>query len=290
MDSILQSKLWKHLETRIERIERPEWFNDKFGTAVKEFENVVESKTSALAQKVIRVGANLNNNLAMVNQEITTLVTTTQSQATSITTLATQFNNNVSYVQQSLTSLTNAQSSQASTITTLQTDVGAASASAQQAFTLAQTVDGEIDAAWSVKVDANGYVAGFGFGVDGKAGAVTSDFYVRADRFAVGSPGAVKSVPFFIQGGKTYIENLMLTGLPLQTGSASMTGGATGDITITHNKGKFVIPVVAWNSPPALSHSIIITYIDQNSFRFRMHAENSGAYYTGTVNYALTYI
>lgn len=84
----------------------------------------------------------------------------------------------------------NADSALSSSITTLQTTVNGNTSAIQ---TNTQSIDG-IRAIYSVKMDINGNVSGFGLMstlVDG--GAVTSDFFVNANRFAVTLP--VSSVP-----------------------------------------------------------------------------------------------
>ncbi|QNK01658.1 DUF1983 domain-containing protein [Dyella telluris] len=50
---------------------------------------------------------------------------------------------------------------------------------------------------YSLRIDVNGYVAGFGLGVTSKPGAgPTSQFIVRADQFLVGAPGIANVFPF----------------------------------------------------------------------------------------------
>jgi hypothetical protein len=75
------------------------------------------------------------------------------------------------------------------------------SATVQQQF---ETIYGDsgLRAQYNVKLDINGYVAGFGLYNEG-AGA--SGFIVRADKFVVGSAGS-NLTPFVIDGGVTYID------------------------------------------------------------------------------------
>lgn len=50
---------------------------------------------------------------------------------------------------------------------------------------------------YSLRIDVNGYVAGFGLGVTSKPGAgPTSQFIVRADQFLIGAPGIANIFPF----------------------------------------------------------------------------------------------
>jgi hypothetical protein len=88
------------------------------------------------------------------------------------------------------------------------------------------------------------------------------------------------------------VQRLKITSYPFTNGSAAMSAGATGDITVTHNLGRNVLPVILWNSPPSSIISITLTYSDSNSFRFRMNAMTtaSGSGYTGTVFYQYMYL
>lgn len=58
--------------------------------------------------------------------------------------------------------------------------------------------EGKVQATWTVRADVNGYVAGIGLGVYGTPDGTTSDFIVRADKFAVVMPGYDEYVPFAI--------------------------------------------------------------------------------------------
>lgn len=75
------------------------------------------------------------------------------------------------------------------------------SATVQQQFEAIYGAGG-LRAQYNVKLDVNGYVAGFGLYNEG-AGA--SGFIVRADKFVVGSAGSNRT-PFVIDGGVTYID------------------------------------------------------------------------------------
>ncbi|AHY26738.1 putative tail protein I [Acinetobacter phage vB_AbaM_Acibel004] len=104
---------------------------------------------------------------------------------------------------------------QATAVQQLDTKVGQNSASIQ---TQSQTING-IRANWTMKMDVNGYVSGIGAMNDGK----TSEFIIRADRFAIANPtGTGKKYGFVYQSSpKTlpngtvipaglYIDNLIL--------------------------------------------------------------------------------
>lgn len=166
-DYIQSSWLWVKLGERIDVLEMPEWFQGKFGAAIQTEVVQRQSGDTALAQQITTAVTNINNNIALVRDEIKT-----------VSDLA---------------------GATASKVTTLQTEVAGVKATAQQSLTLSQTIDGQIKGAWTVKFDANGYVAGAGLGLEGKNGTMQSSFYVRADKFAIGNPefpGVTPKIPF----------------------------------------------------------------------------------------------
>lgn len=85
------------------------------------------------------------------------------------------------------------------------------SASLKQEFnTYASTTNGALgalQAQYTVKVDVNGYVAGFGLASTLNNGVPTSEFIVLADRFAVASPGSPTVVPFAVENGQVYMNS-----------------------------------------------------------------------------------
>ena len=185
-DKIMQSRVWKLLDEQITRIETPEWFQGKFGGAIRTEQIIREEQNSAMAQQ--------------------------------LTTAVTDINGNVALVQEDLKATSDLAGATASATTQLQTKVGQVDAAAQQAMSLAASVDGTVKGTWSVKFDLNGYVAGVALGVDQKSGSPPkSNFVVRADTFAVGSPGSQDTVPFFVTGGVTYIKTAMIQDASVDT-------------------------------------------------------------------------
>lgn len=57
----------------------------------------------------------------------------------------------------------------------------------------------DYEASYSVRIDQNGYVSGFGLSSSSSPnGTPTSEFVVRADRFAVGTPTSGRKIPFIV--------------------------------------------------------------------------------------------
>lgn len=98
-------------------------------------------------------------------------------------------------------------SAQALDLSTLQTAVGDQSTLIQQQ---AVSLDG-VEAQYTVKIDNNGYVTGFGLASSpAQDGTPFSEFIVRADRFAVGAAGVSDQVPFVVQNGRVYIDSAFI--------------------------------------------------------------------------------
>lgn len=99
----------------------------------------------------------------------------------------------------------------------------AASTAVQQEFQARQEVDGMLSAQYSVKIDNNGFISGFGLSSTPNKlspnGEPFSEFMVRADRFSLSSP-SVPGVP---------ISSLTFTGTTATLTTAAVHGLVTGD-------------------------------------------------------------
>ena len=85
--------------------------------------------------------------------------------------------------------------------------------------------DGSLGAQWTLKTDINGYISGFGFASTANNATPTSEFIIRADKFAVVMPGYGEHVPFAI--GPSGAEFTGLTSWGNVTGSGRPENGAT---------------------------------------------------------------
>ena len=96
---------------------------------------------------------------------------------------------------------TSADSAISASITTLQASVGSNTAAIAAESIARANADGSLFAQYTVKVDLNGYVSGYGLASTSTGAAPTSSFIVRADRFAVSSPsgpGITPATPFIV--------------------------------------------------------------------------------------------
>lgn len=97
-------------------------------------------------------------------------------------------------------------------ISTVQAELGDEIASVQQLTQASiDTQTGRIDAMWTLRLDANGYVSGIGLSNDGDE----SQFAVRADQFYIAQPGLADSevIPFIVDDGTTYLKEALIQSL-----------------------------------------------------------------------------
>ena len=100
----------------------------------------------------------------------------------------------VQVVQTALTKATGDIKSLGERITTVQSKADGNTAAVQ---THAQSING-LEAQYTVKVDVNGKVAGYGLATTPKNGTPESKFIVNADRFGIGAPGKADVFPFTV--------------------------------------------------------------------------------------------
>lgn len=81
--------------------------------------------------------------------------------------------------------------------------VGDVTAAIEQRFQIAQSLNDGLKSQYTIKIDQNGYVSGFGLAVTSpREGPTTSSFAVRADEFFIASPagpGIAPSMPFIVR-------------------------------------------------------------------------------------------
>lgn len=219
---IQSSQLFIDLGTRIQSIETSQFISkaalaelqegrmlldselSRTGSAVINVKKVTDQQASILTALGTRVGnsessiltlqqttasqatsiSQLNTRVGTAESNITNLQTTTSTQATSLTALTTR----VGTAESSITSLQTTTANQATSITNLTSTVSGQTTSIQ---TLTTTTNG-LSGQYTVKIDNNGYVSGFGLASTAVDGTPFSEFYVRADRFAIARPNQAK--------------------------------------------------------------------------------------------------
>lgn len=178
---------------------------DSLTTRVGDAESSIttlNTTTANQAQSLTLLESDVNSNRAAISQEATTRANADNAITETVNTQLSTVNNNVAALQTTTTTLTNNVSSLSNSLTTLQATVGDNTAAISTEADARVTADGRIESKYTVKVDTNGYVSGFGLiGTDNDA-TPTSEFVVRADKFAIASPAGpsiTPKVPFVVQ-------------------------------------------------------------------------------------------
>lgn len=95
---------------------------------------------------------------------------------------------------------------------------------------VANRVDAVLGAQYTLKLDVNGFVSGFGAYNDG----TTSDFGVIANRFFVAAPGSTYgAMPFLVSGNSVYMNEAMI-----QTLTIGKLRTSTGGVVVENNRIK----------------------------------------------------
>lgn len=119
---------------------------------------------------------------------------------------------------------------------------------------LATRVDAVLGAQYTLKLDVNGFVSGFGAYNDG----TTSDFGVIANRFYVAAPGSTSgAMPFLVSGNTVYMNEALI-----QTLTIGKLRTSTGGVVVENNRIK-------------------AEYIDANNLDVRSAARFSGDVQSG---------
>lgn len=216
---VFESRLFKALEQRVDLIDKPGGIFDRLGIA----ENAITSETElriendeALASSISAIDVRLGDAEALILEETELRVNGDTALATSLSALgvkvgdaeaaivseataranadnailesvSTQFssvNESLSLVQTATSTNANSVSSLSTTLTQVQASVGDLSSAIAAEATARADADGTLYAQYTLRIDVNGRVSGFGLASDENS----SDFIIRADRFSIVSP------------------------------------------------------------------------------------------------------
>lgn len=157
-----------------------------------------------LGERIKLIQIDGSKNAADISSEVTKRLNDDNAIVNSTNTQFTVINGNVAAVQSQTNTLSNNVSSVAQQLYTLQSQVGSNLSALQLEADTRANADGDLYAKYSVKIDQNGYVSGFGLMSTANNSTPFSEFIVRADRFAIGSPsgpGVAARVPFIVTTG-----------------------------------------------------------------------------------------
>ncbi|PUE08986.1 hypothetical protein B9Z51_08615 [Limnohabitans sp. T6-5] len=192
--------------------------------AITDEQTVRAQKDAALAQSISNLQAivetnkgDTNTNIAaQIQEEAYARATADLAEATArnmlaarVTTNERDIGSNTSSITQLTGALQEERSARASkdeaivqSVTRLQATVNEKSVALQQESEVRATADGKLFAQYTVKIDNNGYVTGYGLASTLANGIPKSEFAIRADRFYIASPtgpGITPVTPFIVQ-------------------------------------------------------------------------------------------
>lgn len=217
----------------------------------------------ALGKRVDTVVAKADDTLAAIQTEQEARATADTALAQQIDTVLAKVNTTTAAVQTETEARVNADGALAKQISTVQTAVEGNVASIQSH---ASTLNG-LSAQYTLKLDVNGYVSGFGAYNNG----TKSDMAVVADNFWIAPPNSTNKVkPFIVQDGKVYMETAVIK-------DASIQSGKLGPISF----GK----VVDANGTPVttLAGKLKASYIEADSIVSNYLNTNTGFITTGHI-------
>ena len=143
---------------------------------------------------------------AQFSSEVITRASADSALSQSITTLTSTVAGNTSAISTEQTTRASADSALSSSISTVSSTVAGHTSSISTQATSINGLSGQ----YTVKIDVNGAVAGYGLAsTTTAAGNITSEFIVNADRFAImrgGSNTATATVPFIVQASATTLN------------------------------------------------------------------------------------
>lgn len=229
-----RSPLWEALGARIEWLNRQNSLSiGKIATLADGFTQEREERLdgqSTLAREVSAVKVTAGENTAAILEEKEVRANAVNALVQAVNTMFAAVGNNSALIQDGGNLSVNWNASQATKWSQMQTEVfGADGTPIRQALAkeaqLRADRDGKLAAHYTVKIDQNGWVSGFGLmSLTSPNSNPTSAFYVRADRFAIGSPsqpapsGATppaENIPFVVQTTSTIDP---VTGVPIPAG------------------------------------------------------------------------
>lgn len=163
--------------------------------------STLNTTTSNQANSLTALTTRVGNAESAITNEATTRANEDNAISSYVTTQLASVNGTLAGFQSQQTATANNVAALSSDLTTLQATVDDNTAAIESEATTRVNADNEIYAKYSVKIDVNGYVTGFGLISTANNSTPFSEFMVRADRFSIASPsgpGISPVVPFIV--------------------------------------------------------------------------------------------
>lgn len=184
---VFESRLFHDLEARVDLIDKPGGIFDRLGATelslVSETQQRITGDTG-LSTRIEAMGTRVGTAEAAIQTETTQRVNADNAIQLTVSTQYASVNQNMALQQQSINTTANNVAAITTTLNQIQAQVGQNTAAIAQESEVRANADGDLYAQWTLRVDVNGRVSGFGLA----STDTVSDFIVRADRFSIVSP------------------------------------------------------------------------------------------------------
>lgn len=260
--------------------------------------STLNTTTANQANSLSSLSSRIGSAESAITSEQTTRANADNALSTKIDTQMSAVNKSIAAVQTEVKTATTNTSALSTKVDSLNTTLGSVSTAVQTEATARQTADNDMYAKYSVKIDQNGYVSGYGLMSTANNSTPMSEFIVRADRFAIGSPsgtGISPQIPFVAittpqtVGGKylrpgVYIKDGFIGRLQVDRLELMALGGYFSVVdfkdgvcsgTVHHNSGRAVLPYAAMTT--ASYYPItgwVVTSAGTSSFNYILYAFN----------------
>lgn len=181
---IMNTELFRALGERVDLIDMPGGIFERLG----ETETVLTNETTAriegdtaLQTSISNMGVRVGNSETAIQEEISQRANADNAITESFNTQYAAVNGTLSTIQQQQITTANSFAALSSQTSTLQSTVNGHTSSISQESLARADADGKLFAQYTLKLDVNGNISGFGLA----SSPTGSDFIVRADRFSI---------------------------------------------------------------------------------------------------------
>lgn len=169
----------------------------------------------AQAQRITTLDSRVGTNESKITLVETTAANDREASAQQVATLKAAVAANEAAFQSEATTRSDADGALSTRIDTAQAKANDATVAVQQTTSALASTNNKLAGIWSVRMELSQsnipYAAGFGLGIEGGPGGVTSQFVVRADTFLVMNTSSQSPQSFFgITGGQTFIQSAFI--------------------------------------------------------------------------------
>lgn len=260
--------------------------------------STLNTTTANQANSLSSLSSRIGSAESAITSEQTTRANADNALSTKIDTQMSAVNKSIAAVQTEVKTATTNTSALSTKVDSLNTTLGSVSTAVQTEATARQTADNDMYAKYTVKIDQNGYVSGYGLMSTANNSTPMSEFIVRADRFAIGSPsgyGIPPKIPFIVKttsqtvGGKyippgVYISDGFIGRLQVDRLEIMALGGYISVVsfvdgvcsgTVYHNSNRAVLPYAAMGTSAYYPITgWVVTWVEANWFNYILYAFN----------------